>query len=211
MRLDSIQIGKSEPSAAAVVGTSGINKTDVERAIVSIDGLVGDEVADTKRHGGPGQAVYIYTREDYAYWESELGRSFSGGAFGENLTVSGFSSADLWIGDRFVFPSGVILEASAARIPCGVFAERIAEPAWVERFKRARRPGVYCRVIEGGELEAGTNIDPVPVEGDSILVLETFDLSYDRSASAERLTAALATPVAERNRDGYVERLSKMS
>lgn len=99
---------------------------------------------DTDRPAGPDQAVYLYSTEDYAWWEGELGRRLEPGLFGENLTVSSFGSDELRIGDRFVV-GDVVLELTSCRIPCDVFAARMNEPQWIRRFRDARRPGAYAR------------------------------------------------------------------
>jgi len=51
-------------------------------------GLVGDEQADLKNHGGVEQAVYVYAREDLDLWAAALGRELRDGAFGENQLTS---------------------------------------------------------------------------------------------------------------------------
>ena len=51
--------------------------------------VVGDEQADRRVHGGPDKAVYAYAREDYAWWERQLGRRLEPGTLGENLTTEG--------------------------------------------------------------------------------------------------------------------------
>ena len=80
---------------------TGIRKGPVERGTVHALGLAGDVVADTENHGGPDQALYLYSCEDYAYWEAELGALPPPGTFGENLTVSSFGAEPVRIGDRF--------------------------------------------------------------------------------------------------------------
>src|SRR5437763_605949 len=85
-------------------------------------GLVGDEVGSKKHHGGPDQAVYLYGRDDYAWWERELDEELAPGTFGENLTVEGLHSAELRIGDRLEVGDAVVLEVTAPRIPCATLA-----------------------------------------------------------------------------------------
>ena len=55
---------------------TGIFKEPVEgRVAVGELGVEGDVQADRRVHGGPDQAVYAYAREDYRWWEEELGLS----------------------------------------------------------------------------------------------------------------------------------------
>ena len=61
--------------------------------------LEGDAICNTKHHGGPDQAVYLYSLEDYAFWERQLRQDMTPGTFGENLTVSGYDMSELCVGD----------------------------------------------------------------------------------------------------------------
>ncbi len=208
MLLESLQIGAALPSKAGQLSTTGIHKEPVEAAVVTASGLVDDVVVDTKNHGGPDQAVYMYTRDDYDDWERELARPLAGGTFGENLTVSGFESANVKVGDRFEI-GDVVLEATAARIPCAVFQERMQLERWVRKFRDGGRPGVYCRVISEGSITSGVTMKYVATPDDNITILETFELYYDRSTGVERIERALRSPIAERMRADLERRLDR--
>jgi len=74
---------------------TAIFKAPVESAVVGALGLEGDEQADRAVHGGPDKAVYVYSADHYPWWKGELpGKELAYGAFGENLTVSGFDDED---------------------------------------------------------------------------------------------------------------------
>ena len=206
-KLVSIQIGEPKPSPGSTTGVTSIDKQPVASVEIANGGLVGDTISDLDNHGGADQAVYLYTTEDYEYWQNELGRELSGGAFGENLTISGLSSADIAVGDRFAIGS-VMLEATSARIPCGTFQTHLGIENWVARFREARRPGAYCRVIRGGAVEPGASVEHIAAS-DTVSILETQDLYYDTKASVDRIQAALESPVARRNRELLERRLAK--
>ena len=150
MHILSINIGATRTIGNAnVSGQTGIYKLPVAGPVqVTADGLADDAIVDTRNHGGPDQAVYVYGGADYAWWAAELGRELAPGTFGENLTISDLESAALAIGDR-LHVSGVILEVTAPRIPCWKLAQRMGDPGFVKRFRAAERPGAYCRVIAG--------------------------------------------------------------
>lgn len=155
-------------------------------------GLEGDAVMDTRHHGGPDQAVYLYGQPDYEFFERELGHALPPGLFGENLTIAGLESGRIHIGDRFEIGE-VLLEASAPRIPCSTFAARMGDPLWVRRFQQARRPGVYVRVLRPGAVEAGMPIRHIPFAGEPVL---TTDLIEDYKApSPERMRRLLRAPI----------------
>ena len=41
---------------------------------------------------------------------------------------------------------GAVLELTAPRIPCAVFADRMGDRRWLKRFAAAERPGAYARL-----------------------------------------------------------------
>jgi MOSC domain-containing protein YiiM len=155
-------------------------------------GLEDDAVMDTRNHGGPDQAVYIYGQPDYDFFARELGRELPAGLFGENLTLAGLESRTLHIGDRFGI-GDVLLEATSPRIPCATFAARMGDPHWARRFHAARRPGVYVRVLKAGSVAAGMDVRHIPFAGEQVLVT---DLMEDYKApSPERMRRLLKAPI----------------
>lgn len=201
--------GKAFPNKT---GATGIDKRPVLGPVeVKTLGLVGDEVMDSKHHGGPDQAVYLYTQPDYDYWTEVLGEAPAAGAFGENLLISGPASAEVQIGQRFRIGS-VLLEAAASRIPCETFAAHMHDPLFVKKFRQARRPGIYARVIEEGTLQAG---DPVTLEGhvpaDAPTILDTFEFFYDKQPTPQQVQRLLAAPVAVRLRRELEEQAAKFA
>lgn len=203
MHVLSVNIGQADRlQVGAKAIRSGIGKqTQAGRVPVGALGLSGDHVMNTKHHGGPDQAVYLYSAEDYAWWAGQLGVDLAPGTFGENLTLSAFGG-EVRVGDRYQV-GGVLLEATAPRIPCATLAARMGEPNFVKLFKDARRPGFYARVLEGGEVGAG---DPVAVERrvpDLITITELFDLAYRRTLPPELLERVLRAPISIRLRQAY--------
>ena len=158
--------------------SSGIRKGPVERGHVGALELVGDVVANQEHHGGLDQALYLYSSEDYAWWAGELGAVPEPGTFGENLTLLSFGPEPVRIGERFRV-GAALLEVTSPRIPCAVFATRMGEPNWVKRFADARRPGLYIRVLEVGEIAAGDPVERLGVGGDNPMVSELIDAWYD--------------------------------
>jgi MOSC domain-containing protein YiiM len=139
-------------------GRTGIDKRPVEGKVKLINNSVaGDTVVDTKHHGGYDKAVYAYAREDADWWESEIGRPISNGAFGENLTTQGIDVNEAVIGERWQIGSA-ILEVSEPRIPCRVFAGFWDRPTLIKDFTNARRSGAYLRIIQEGEISANDEL-----------------------------------------------------
>jgi MOSC domain-containing protein YiiM len=197
--------GKSKPTA--------IDKRPVDAAVrVTKDGLAGDTVGDKRHHGGPDQAVYVYGQPDYDWWEAHLDRKLKPGMFGENVTVSDFLSADAHVGDRIHIGTDVVLEITAARIPCGTLEKRVDEKEFVTAFRDAGRPGAYCRVIREGETRAGDEVRYVKTTlPDPIGVAEMARDFYDRNPGEASIRRYLASPVAARVRRDKIELLEKLN
>lgn len=211
MKLLSINIGREQQQQRKdYIETTGIYKMPVDRLVeITSLGIEGDAICDTKNHGGPDQALYIYGGADYAWWEHELGQKLAPGTFGDNLTVSDLESATFNVGD-FLHIGEVTLQVTAPRIPCGTFATRMGDPQWVKKFRAAERPGLYVRVIKEGALKAG---DPVTVEhytGETISILEMYRKHYTRDKSEASLRKHLNAPIAIRSRRDLEEELQKL-
>jgi MOSC domain-containing protein YiiM len=201
MHILSINIGAARTIGNAnVSGQTGIYKLPVDGPVqVTADGLVDDAIVDTRNHGGPDQAVYVYGGADYARWSAELGLELAPGTFGENLTISDLESAALAIGDRLQV-GGVILEVTAPRIPCWKLAQRMDDPGFVKRFRAAERPGFYCRVMCAGELRVGEPVTLAPYAGERVAVAEIFRDYYEPARDPAAIRRFLAAPLAVRAR-----------
>jgi MOSC domain-containing protein YiiM len=120
-------------------------------------GLEGDEVRDTRNHGGPDQAICAYPHEHYAECTRRFGRELDVPSFGENLTTVEWDEREVCIGDTYRIGTTVV-QVSQPRRPCATLARAHGAadlPAWV--FETGYS-GFYLRVLEEGELAAG---DPI--------------------------------------------------
>ena len=197
-------------TTAKSTGPTGIYKTALDSAVqISPQGIPGDAIVNRKHHGGPDQAVYLYGDLDYDWWAAELGRTLAPGTFGDNLTIAGLASAGIFIGDRFEI-GRLLLEVTAPRIPCQTLAARMGDPVFVKRFRQAERPGMYCRVIQAGEVQAGQAVKYLPSRGERISLVEMFRDHYEPVLSEAQLRRYLAAPIASRERVGKETQLKKI-
>ena len=201
MRLSSVNVGTEESiKNAGKSGKTGIYKRPVNTPVqVTYNGLAGDEISDTKNHGGRDQAVYVFGVPDYGWWSGELGYELPPGTFGENLTIADLESATIGIGDRLEINS-VVLEVTAPRIPCATLAARMKDPLFVKRFRWAGRPGVYCRVLREGAVRAGDPVELRRYAGSAIPILEVFRDFFDPEPDEGAIRHHLAAPIAGRAR-----------
>lgn len=163
----SVNVGRAAVVPGHRGGPSGIDKRPVTGPVELRDpgtreaglgsGVVGDDVVNRKHHGGSDQAVYAVAREELDYWGDVLGRALPDGAFGENLTISGYDVDAALVGEIWAIGTAR-LQVSCPRIPCATFAAALGERGWVKRFGERGRTGAYLRVLTAGVVRAGDEL-----------------------------------------------------
>jgi MOSC domain-containing protein YiiM len=169
-RLSSVNVGRPQPNPHKETRATGIGKQPQPGPIEVRapgpkhgglgSGLVGDCIGDVAHHGGDGQAVYAFQREDLDRWADRLGRTIANGFFGENLTTIDQEINEARIGERWQIGDVVVLQVTSARIPCSTFRGQVGERGWLKMFTADARPGAYLSVVTPGWIRGG---DPVRV------------------------------------------------
>lgn len=211
MKLISVNIGQEQTLVRPNKSEqTGIFKRPVVGPVqMTSNGLPGDFIGDSKHHGGPDQAIYIYTTDDYDWWSAQLGMDFSPGTFGENLTVSGIESGPTQIGD-ILHIGEAVLQVTAPRIPCGTLAGRMKLPDFVRQFRFAGRPGLYCRVLREAQVQAG---DPVTLErysGETVTTANAMSDYYEPGLTDAVIQRYLNAPISIRMREDKEKQLQKL-
>jgi MOSC domain-containing protein YiiM len=210
MRLLSINIGKATPINAKS-GLTGIYKQPVQGPVaISRLGVPGDAICDTENHGGADQAVYVFGEPDYAHWWQVLGHEIAPGTFGENLTIAGLESSNMNVGDELHIGS-VVLQITCPRVPCVTLATRMGDPGFVVLFRKIERPGVYCRVLQEGEVCAGDEVILARYTGEVISIIEMFRNFYKPDHSEAALRRYLSAPISIRDRVEKEAQLAALS
>jgi MOSC domain-containing protein YiiM len=204
MKVLTVNVAVPRPNPAKSLAMTGIDKLPVDhpvevrapgpKRIGLHSGLVGDSIGDVDHHGGDNQAVYAYAREDYDWWEAELGRALPGGLFGENLTTAGVDVNGALIGEVWRIGAELELQPTFGRIPCATFQARMDEPRWTKRFARANRTGAYLRVVAPGQVRAGDPVEIVHRPARSVSIAEAFHVYMFEPSSLARLLDAEALP-----------------
>lgn len=123
-------------------------------------GLAGDAQADLKHHGGPEKAVHHYARDHYEVWRHEIGAHpllDRPGAFGENLSTTGWTEETVHVGDLVRFGTA-LLQVSQGRQPCWKLNVRFGRDDIASRTQTTGRTGWYYRVIEEGVATPGDRL-----------------------------------------------------
>lgn len=211
MRIESINVGRVETVRRGDKAMqTGICKQPVTGSVqIGVEGIPGDAIISTEHHGGPDQAIYAYSSDDYDWWAKSMGFDVFPGLFGENLTIRDMPS-DMTIGDRLLIGE-VVLEATAPRIPCDTFAARMGDAGFGLLFRRAERPGVYFRVLHAGEVCAGDTAMLVQCDEHDVTILDLFRYKYRVQHNADDLNRLLEVPIAERFRVAIESTLDALS
>src|SRR5829696_5002331 len=169
--LDSVNLGRPRANPDKKGKATGIGKRPIDDAVEVRapgskadglgSGLIGDFIGDRKHHGGDGQAVYAYAREDLDGWQRELGRELPNGSFGENLTTRGLNVTDARLGEQWRIGSDVVLQVTTPRIPCATFRGFLGVPGWLKIFTAAGHPGAHDRARSDAPF-AGSGERPGP-------------------------------------------------
>lgn len=141
----------------------GVPKRRVSDAKVSRLGLLGDDHNDKKHHGGPEQAVCVYSLEKIQALQLE-GHPIDVGTAGENVTVEGIDWELIVPGARIKLGEEVVLEVASFTSPCKTIKESFIDGEFV-RISQKLHPGwsrVYARVLAEGEIHFGDHVEVIP-------------------------------------------------
>lgn len=191
---------------------SAIDKRAVEGPVrIGPEGLAGDEQGDRRVHGGPDKAIHHYPRDHYASWQGEVGAHAllqAAGAFGENISTSGITEADVCLGDRLRLGSALV-EVSQARQPCWKLSDRFGIADMARRVQDSGRSGWYYRVLETGTVQAGDTLVLVDRPHPHWPLPRLSELLYRRTLDRDELHGALALPLVPSWRKLFERRLQQ--
>ncbi|GER66552.1 MOSC domain-containing protein [Weizmannia acidilactici] len=147
----SVNVGKPQPLPyKKKVVQSGIFKAPQDGPVfLAKINFEGDEQADIVHHGGEDKAVCVYIADHFPVWEKKFNRTFEPGAFGENITLSGLTEADIHIGDVFQMGEAVV-QVSQPREPCYKIAARYELDRFPADIIETGYTGFYMRVLKEG-------------------------------------------------------------
>jgi MOSC domain-containing protein YiiM len=211
MKLLSVNVGQPvEIEYAGDLVETGIYKSPVDGPVMlHALNLDGDKQADPTVHGGVDQAVYVYSVENYAYWEGELEREIPYGQFGENFTVEGMTDDSVYVSDIYRI-GDVTVQVTMPRAPCFKLGHKMGSQTFVKQFMRANRPGFYLRVLEEGMVEAGVEIERIKIGAERVAITEVMGAIYLEENTAEVAERAFRVPdISPKLRATFEYRLSK--
>ncbi|KGN41127.1 MOSC domain-containing protein [Knoellia aerolata] len=196
-------VNTSPPRAGIIKRPTGIDKRSTDEIHVfdpgpkgtGGSGVEGDAVMNRKHHGGTDQAVYAFASEELDSWGIDLGRDLAPGAFGENLTTSGFDVDAALVGEQWRVGGSVMLQVTGPRVPCATFAAHMGVRGWVKAFTARGRTGAYLAVLQPGTVRPGALVEVAWRPGHGITVPTAFRAWMgDRDLARQVLGARALTP-----------------
>src|SRR5437763_9417515 len=82
------------------ISNGGMPKLPVGEVHVSRDGVAGDWQKNRRYHGGPNQAICLFSQELYDRLRAEHSIDLRAGSIGENFTTRGIDMQAIEPGDR---------------------------------------------------------------------------------------------------------------
>jgi len=160
-RVASIHVGKVAP-----LGPNGVPSGFVKHGVCSAAnvihlGIVGDEQADLRAHGGPDKAVYAYASAHYAAWRRDYPQHANllvAGGLGENLSIDGMTEAELCVDDVHAIGT-TRMQVCQPRQPCFKFALRFGDVLMPGAMLRNGRSGWYYRILIPGIISPGDRVE----------------------------------------------------
>jgi MOSC domain-containing protein YiiM len=157
--------------------------------------LEGNRQADTKNHGGLGQAVLLYAAEHYPFWQAELGNENIGpGGFGENFTVEGLSESTSCIGDTYAIGAARI-QVTGPRYPCWKIERRWNIDGLTSLVGETGRTGWYCRVLCEGMIEPGMALSLIERPYPDVTVAVVNDCGHGRCTDTSIMNIVCNCPL----------------
>ncbi|MBS82898.1 MAG: MOSC domain-containing protein [Gammaproteobacteria bacterium] len=213
MKILSINI--SEPKKIVFNGKeliTSIYKKPIDKSVELTDfGIVGDQQADLKVHGGYDKAVYAYSYKHYKMWSKKLNKEFNDyGLVGENLTIDDFDEELINIGDEFSI-SDCILKVTQPRVPCYKLGIKMNDRDFPKNFSQSGRTGAYMKVLKNGKINPNDSLNMIKKEDNSMSVYEVAKLLYTDINNIDKMKSAIELKtLTEEIKEKFRERLIKL-
>jgi len=204
MQIISTNIGK--PTTITWRGKSiltGIYKKPTQEPIyLGKEDVKGDIVSDRQVHGGEYKACYIFSSEQYPYWQDLYPNlDWDYGMLGENLTISGLDEKHIHVGDIYKIGSALV-QITQPREPCYKFGVKFGTQKVLKQFIEHGYAGTYLRVLKEGYVKKGDEFEIVEKALNSLTVYQFFNLLFTKTKDQELLQLVINNKaIPQRKRD----------
>lgn len=151
-----------------------------------------------------GTILYRH-RNNFLFIDGDLG-DFEGGAFGENLTLSGGVEREVCVGDIYRIGKDALVQVSQPRQPCWKLSRRWRIKDLTKRVEVSGFTGFYFRVLNCGYVESEQELELV--ERGQYSVDFCNQIKYKDKNNRKALDdLSKYAPLSANWKDGFVSRL----
>lgn len=168
---------------------SAILKVSRSQVTVTRLGIVGDEQADRRYHGGEDKALHQYTIANYARIVAAypaLAGIAVPGSIGENLSCPDLSEETVCIGDCYRLGS-VEVQITQPRSPCSKIDARYQVSGLAKQLAGWRVPGWYLRVLQEGQVAVGDEIRLLARPNPTVTIARFLAVTSEHRPATETL------------------------
>ncbi|EPR72030.1 hypothetical protein ADIWIN_2869 [Winogradskyella psychrotolerans RS-3] len=172
--------------------TTGIYKKPTDNPIyLGKEDVKGDEVSDRKVHGGEFKACYLFSANQYPYWQDLYPHlDWTYGMLGENLTIEDLDERQLFIGDIYKLGNALV-QITQPREPCFKFAHKFRTNDVLKQFVDHGFSGTYIRVLKEGNVAVGDQFKLVETKKQSLSIFHFFELLYAKDKNKDHIELVL--------------------
>lgn len=171
--------------------TTGIYKKPTNKPIfLTKNDVINDEISNRLNHGGYYKACYMFSAEQYPYWEKlypEL--DWSWGMFGENLTVSDFDENEVFLGDIYKVGNALV-QIAQYRQPCYKLGYKFGTQKVIKQFVEHGFGGTYLSILEEGNVKVNDTFTLMERAENKISVAQLFNLVHSKNKDQHLLKIA---------------------
>lgn len=174
---------------------TGIFKYPSEKPIfLGRSDVQSDIVIDRVHHAGENKACYLFSSEEYTYWQPLYSHlEWNWGMFGENLTVEGLDEARIRVGDIYRIGDALV-QISQPREPCYKLGIRFGDQKIIKQFVKRAQPGTYVRILEEGFVKVGDSVVLEQQSDNTLSVQQFYNLVLMKEKEPALLQIALDNP-----------------
>jgi len=175
---------------------TAINKKPVDGHRLEAGGFVGDESSEVDHHT-PDKDVHFFAAEHYPTIAEQLGLALPRPTFGENVSSTGFTEADIFVGDHLAIGDAILCVTQPTE-RCKTIGCNLGQPKILKIMHQLEICGFYASVIEPGRVETNSPIELKHREQSNWSVLRLHRFMFNKlDDDAQREEAMSLAPLSE--------------
>lgn len=162
-----------------------------EKIFLSTTGFEEDDTAEDY-HGGESMALHVFAHENYAFYNSKAGFELPIPAFGENLTLSGYTENEARVGDILKIGNAKV-QVSQPTERCKNIGLSLGLPQMLKWIHEELRTGFYFRVLQEGEISVESEVHLLRLGSEEGLVAKLNQVMFRHISNQQMVEKAAKT------------------